>query len=82
MKKKSPVTSDVPPTVATPVIDPGQILTLSEIAGRLKTSERWVYEKTRNRCRRPLPCIRIGRYLRFDWTDVSAWLNSQKTVTA
>jgi predicted DNA-binding transcriptional regulator AlpA len=58
-------------------IDPTQILTLSDIAERLKVSERWVYEKTRNRCQNPLPCIRIGRYLRFDWGNVSVWLRSQ-----
>ena len=55
-------------------IDPSQILTLKELAERLKVSERWVYEKSRRRCQNPLPTIRIGRYLRFLWTDVSSWL--------
>ena len=58
-------------------IDPSQILTLSELAARLKVSERWVYEKCRRRCLNPLPVIRIGRYLRFDWLEVSAWLRQQ-----
>jgi predicted DNA-binding transcriptional regulator AlpA len=60
------------------ILDPQHILTLEEISARLKVSERWVYEKTRRRCSNPLPCIRIGRFLRFDWLDVSTWLNSQK----
>src|SRR5229473_3181328 len=59
-------------------IDPSQILTLSELAERLKVSERWVYEKSRRRCLNPLPVIRIGRYLRFDWLEVSAWLRQQE----
>jgi predicted DNA-binding transcriptional regulator AlpA len=59
-------------------IDPSQILTLAELAQRLKVSERWVYEKCRRRCQNPLPCIRIGRYLRFDWVSVSAWLRQQE----
>jgi excisionase family DNA binding protein len=63
-------------------IDPIQILTLAEVAERLKVSERWVYEKTRGRCHNPLPVIRIGRYLRFDWTDVSSWLTEQKKAAA
>jgi hypothetical protein len=42
-------------------VDPAQILTLAELAERLKVSERWVYEKSRRRCLNPLPCIRIGR---------------------
>jgi excisionase family DNA binding protein len=60
-------------------IDPSQILTFSEIAERLKVSDRWVYEKTRARCQNPLPTIRIGRYLRFHWLDVSAWLQRQRS---
>jgi len=68
----------VPLAVQSPSpIDPSQILTLSELAERLKVSQRWVYEKSRRRCQNPLPCIRIGRYLRFDWLEVSAWLRQQ-----
>lgn len=68
------------PAVAVPQnsIDPSHILTLKEVAERLKVSERWVYEKTRRRSQNPLPCIRIGRYLRFDWISVSAWLRQQE----
>jgi predicted DNA-binding transcriptional regulator AlpA len=69
--------NDVAPIVVTFPIDPSQILTLVELAQRLKVSERWVYEKSRRRCQNPLPCIRIGRYLRFDWLEVSAWLRQQ-----
>jgi len=69
------------PAVAVPqnAIDPSQILTLKEVAERLKVSERWIYEKSRRRCQNPLPVIRIGRYLRFNWLEVSAWLNRQST---
>jgi excisionase family DNA binding protein len=69
------------PIAFTPcLVDPTQILTMAEVAGRLKVSKRWVYEKCRHRCQNPLPAIRIGRYLRFDWGDVSAWLCQQKTA--
>jgi predicted DNA-binding transcriptional regulator AlpA len=67
-KKKSPA-----------VTDPSQILTLAELAERLKVSQRWVYEKSRRRCQYPLPVIRIGRYLRFNWLEVSVWLHRQST---
>lgn len=63
-----------------PVIEPSQILTLEEVADRLKVSKRWVYEKSRRRCLDPLPAIRIGRYLRFNWVDVSAWLHKNSNV--
>jgi predicted DNA-binding transcriptional regulator AlpA len=68
--------------VSDSVIDPSQILTLDEIASRLKTSRRWVYEKSRRRCLDPLPVVRIGRYLRFYWPDVSAWLRKNSRIGA
>ena len=34
--------------------------------------------KITNLHKKNLPCIRIGRYLRFDWTSVSAWLRQQE----
>lgn len=67
------------PSVSTPV-DPNHILTLSELAERLKVSERWIYEKSRRRCQDPLPVIRIGRYLRFHWLDVSAWMRAHSNM--
>lgn len=30
----------------------------------------------------PLSVIRIGRYLRFNWIDVSAWLHRHSSVGA
>jgi excisionase family DNA binding protein len=61
-----------------PEINPADILTLSELAERLKVSEQWVFAKTRRRCADPLPFIRCGRYLRFKWSDVSAWLSARQ----
>ncbi len=50
-------------------IDPADILTPEEVAARLKVPESWVYEKTRARCRNPIPCLRLGRYIRFQWPE-------------
>ena len=61
------------------------ILTPEEVAARLKVPESWVYEKTRVRCRNPIPCLRLGRYIRFDWLAVIAWLtaaSAQEQTTA
>jgi excisionase family DNA binding protein len=55
-------------------IDPLNILTPEELAGRLKVPKSWVFEKTRARCQNPIPHYRIGRYVRFDWTRVVEWL--------
>jgi hypothetical protein len=59
------------------VLDPQNILTPQELAERLKVPLSWVFEKTRARCRNPIPCLRIGLYIRFDWIAVAAWLESQ-----
>jgi excisionase family DNA binding protein len=58
------------------MLQPQEILTPAEVASRLKVPETWVYEKTRKRCGHALPCFRIGRYLRFSWPAVSAWVES------
>lgn len=58
-------------------LDPSDILTPDELAKRLKVGVDWVYEKSRSRGRHgdnPLPCLRVGRYLRFAWPDVVAWM--------
>lgn len=67
-----------PPTISP---SPALLLTPAELAARLSVSESWVKEKTRNRARirdaDPLPCIRLGKYVRFRLCDVEAWLIRQ-----
>jgi excisionase family DNA binding protein len=59
-------------------IDYTDLLTPEELAARLKVPRSWVYEKTRARSRDPLPVMRIGKYMRFHWTDIEAWLLAHK----
>lgn len=63
-------------------LDPLDILTPEELAARLKVPKSWVFEQTRQRAsvrnKTPLPCIRMGKYLRFSWVQVSAWLIQDK----
>ena len=47
------------------------ILTPEELAARLKGRKTWVHEKTRPRCPNPIPCLRLGQYLRFDWATIA-----------
>jgi excisionase family DNA binding protein len=57
-----------------PSLDPSNILTLDEVAQRLKVNPRWVYERTRKRSADPIPFTKFGKKtLRFDWAAVSAW---------
>ena len=63
-----------------------EILTPQELAVRLKVPVSWVYEQTRNRGRLrnrdPLPYCKMGRYLRFSWPEVAAWLHQQRGCAA
>jgi predicted DNA-binding transcriptional regulator AlpA len=68
-----------------PVV-PIEILTPQQLAERLQVKPSWIYEQTRNRSGvrnpDPLPHIKMGLYLRFDWRDVLAWLERQKKCGA
>ena len=46
------------------MVQADDILTPEELAAKLKVPDSWVYEKTRGRCRNPIPCLRLGRYVR------------------
>jgi hypothetical protein len=62
-------------------MESGEILTPIQLAERLQVGVNWVYEKSRNRGKHsgePLPVLRCGRYLRFYWPDVCAWLRGGK----
>jgi predicted DNA-binding transcriptional regulator AlpA len=60
-----------PTTAQTP-----RILTVAQVADLLQIPKSSVYEKTRVRrgAAPPLPCRRIGKYLRFFEAEVMAWL--------
>jgi hypothetical protein len=60
-------------------IEPADILTPAQLAERLQVGLNWVYEKSRAngmKAANPFPVLRCGRYLRFSWPDVCAWLRS------
>jgi hypothetical protein len=59
-----------------------ELLTPQQLSDRLQVKPSWVYEQTRSRSgvrdSDPLPHIKMGLYLRFDWRDVCAWLVRRK----
>jgi excisionase family DNA binding protein len=63
------------------ILNPSDILTPEELAARLKVRRTWVYEKMRRRSRNPLPAIKLGRFLRFNWPSVCEWLHAQSVGT-
>jgi excisionase family DNA binding protein len=57
------------------------LLTPAQLAERLAVPVSWIREKTRKRARvrdeDALPVVRLGKYVRFRWSDVEAWLERQ-----
>lgn len=50
------------------------ILTVEQVAERLQLKPSTVYELTRRRSRHPLSVLRVGKFLRFRWSAIEAWL--------
>lgn len=63
-------------------LNPTNLLTPEQLAGYLNVEVSWIYEQTRNRANNrnadPLPCIRMGKYLRFYWPAVETWLERRQ----
>jgi predicted DNA-binding transcriptional regulator AlpA len=55
-----------------------KILTVEQVAHLLQIPKSSIYEKTRVRlgAAPPLPCRRVGKYLRFFEAEVMAWLTA------
>lgn len=52
-----------------------RLLDAKEIAEKLGVPESWVRESARSGA---IPCVRLGRYVRFDLADVEEWIESCK----
>jgi predicted DNA-binding transcriptional regulator AlpA len=57
-----------------------EILTVDEVASLLKISKYHVYELAKERTKsgdirdNPLPCVRLGKSVRFRKTDIESWI--------
>lgn len=50
------------------------LLTIEEMAARLKVPPSWLYSRTRETGPGSIPRTKIGKYLRFNETEVMAWI--------
>lgn len=58
-----------------------EVIDASELARRWRLPVTWVREQTRTRSGDPLPCIRFGRYVRFEWGSpkLAAWFELRRS---
>jgi hypothetical protein len=58
-----------------------EVLDATQLAERWHVPVSWVREQTRSRAADPLPCVRLGRYVRFEWESpkLTAWWGKRRT---
>ena len=54
-----------------------ELLTINEMANRLKVKPSWLYFRTMQTGNNSIPRIRIGKYLRFNPGAVMEWIEAQ-----
>jgi len=57
-----------------PVERAAMLLTVDDVAARLRVTKSWIYIKTKTN---ELPHIKVGRYIRFRATDIERYLSAQ-----
>ncbi|OLC47512.1 MAG: hypothetical protein AUH43_11330 [Acidobacteria bacterium 13_1_40CM_65_14] len=70
-------------SLATAEPDLDTLLTVDDVATLLKVPKSWVYERTRSRGTTRadrLPCIKLGKYVRFDARAVRNFLRRRSRV--
>jgi hypothetical protein len=48
-----------------------EVLDAAELAARWHVPVSWIREHTRERAADPIPIVRLGRYVRFEWGSPS-----------
>lgn len=51
-----------------------ELITVDELAERLKVPKSWVYGKTMQKGPDAIPRIQTGKYIRFEYNKVIQWL--------
>jgi excisionase family DNA binding protein len=77
-------TLDAPPTAqpaSAAFVDPflgDGLLTVNDAARFLHVTVSWVYEHTRDDAEDRLPFVKLGKYVRFDRTDLREFINAKR----
>lgn len=79
MNRPSP-SLDIPPaTEPVPSVLAGdELLTVSDAARLLNVTVSWVYEHTRDGSEDRLPFVKLGKYVRFDRTDLREYIDAKR----
>ena len=56
-----------------------ELLTVGEMAERLRVPVSWIYNYSRRKGPGSIPVVRVGKYCRFVEADVLRWLEQKQT---
>jgi excisionase family DNA binding protein len=56
----------------------GELLTVHDAARFLNVTVSWIYEHTRDHVEDRLPFLKLGKYVRFDRTDLREYVNAKR----
>ena len=62
-------------------VDDDALLTVHDAARLLNVSVSWVYAHTRDNLEDRLPCVKLGKYLRFDRTDLHTYIDAKRATS-
>lgn len=54
------------------------LLTLEEMATRLRVNQSWLYRQTMRHGPGSIPRLKVGKYLRFNEAAVMAWIKGRQ----
>jgi excisionase family DNA binding protein len=54
-----------------------KLLTVDQLAEKLQVKKGWVYGQLRKKGPKGIPHYKAGKYRRFQWDKVLAWMESQ-----
>ena len=57
-----------------------KLIGVNELAEVLGVPPSWVYACTRLKGPDSIPCLRVGKYLKFEFDEVMDWLKSQNEI--
>ncbi|HZU42104.1 MAG TPA: helix-turn-helix domain-containing protein [Terriglobales bacterium] len=61
-------------------VNSSHLLTIRQVADLLQVPVSWVYGRTRTRSLERIPGYRLGKYWRFDRSEVLVWVARHKTT--
>lgn len=73
-----PIADDKPVAEQAEKFDPDALLTIDEVAAKLKIKKSFLYAPSRRKGPGKIPCLKIGKYNRYSLPAVMKWIEAQQ----